>query len=216
MVDWTWNEPQGFFSVSNDDLLQTNLASITTDDPGPLPLTGQTLSALYDGSMYGPKGEGKNGDSHHSFSIRDGKSVTFVLDTRVNRQGYTIDSIDVYSGYVYWGAGQKYKVEFSQVGHDGWLPWPVVRVDRRALWDDCNSYEEARSHVHSRKQDAPLATHVGKIRFTFYDRNNQTLSTPSGNFRRESVYREIDIFGSATGSGPAPNKLRSRSRQKEG
>ena len=209
VVDWSWNQPEGFFVVAKDDLLQTSLASVRSDDPDPPLFFGQTLSALYDGTMYGPNNEGMNASTACSFSARDGKSVTFVLDTSVNKLGYTIDSIDLYAGYELAGVGQKYKVEFAQVGEEDWLRWPVVRFSRRALWDD-RSREEARSHIHNRSPSMPLATHVNKIRFTFYDVNKldkETLGT--------TVYREIDVFGSPTAPASASDEPRQEVQGKE-
>ena len=219
VVDWLAYRPEGSFTVANDDLLQTSLARAYSDEP---PVFGfQTLSALYDGRMYGPKGEGTNdwlqgegkydsmhGNSPYSFSARNGKSATFVLDTSVNKLGYTINSIDVYTGHLCDRIGQKYKVEFSRVGQEGWLSSPVATFERRALWD--NGVWEACSHIRSGAPDAPLATGIERIRFTFYalhhPQHEATLL--------ESVYREIDVFGSPTGPASAPSEPRLQPEEK--
>ena len=197
-VDWSAFQLPGTFTVAGNDLLQTHLLTASTDEDGKAssrpPFLGQSLAALYDGTMYGPNNKGMYPTTDYSFSVHDGKSVTFVLDTRVHTQGYTIDSIDVYAGHDYYRTGQKYKVEFSQVGQSGWLPSPVVSVDHKGAWGDFAT--ETHSHIENRARGAPVATHVERIRFTIYS----PRSGKSGG--DETVYREIDVFGSPTNPPP--------------
>ncbi len=199
VVDWSTNMPEGSFTVARNDLLQTSLVNVSTNDASPTPFGFQTLSALSDGTLYGP-GETHQGGSLYSLSIRNGKSITFALDTRVNKQGYTIGSIDVYTGGPWYRIGQKFKVQFSQVGQNGWLSDLVIDVDGRILRDD--GFWEARSHVRNRlSADTPLATHVDRIRFTFYD---QKIQNPPDPDRPWILYREIDVIGSPTGQAASP------------
>ena len=206
VVEWSGNQPLDTFAPAQDDLLQTNLASASTDDGSP-PMGKQPLSSLYDGRLYGPKGEDRGVcESLYGFSVRSGKSITFVLDTTVNRRGYTIDAIDVYTGCFWMRLGQKYQVEFSQVGQDGWLASPVLKCDRRAQYDD--GFWEARSHIQNRTAGTPLVTNVNRIRFTIYDQNRGLTDEEQkvdarGTTYGTGVYREIDVFGSPTSSAPA-------------
>jgi len=192
VVEWSGMRPQGSLSPAKDDLLQTSLAKVINDDPEPPRYElSATPSRLYDGTLYGPKNEDLNIDSNKfSYTPRDSRSLTFVLDTTRNREGYTIDAIDLFTGYFWMRVGQKYKVEFSQVGHDNWLP--VVSYDHSALQD--KEFWEARSRIQNRIAGEPLATHVNRIRFTFYD----TVELIKLNQRPGCVYREIDVIGSPT------------------
>ena len=189
-VDWSGFQPRDTFTVAKHDLLQTNLLSASTDDPDAPFFPDQSLADLYDGIMYRKKARSS---SDCCFAVHDGKSVTFVLDTRMNTQGYTIDSINVYSGwYDFTRVGQKYKVEFSQVGQSGWLPSPVATIDCRGSWEQ--GLVETASHIENRTRNTPLVAHVERIRFTFYNVRFSGVDSD----QRETIYREIDVFGSPT------------------
>lgn len=192
VVEWSGTRQQGSLSPAKDDLLQTRLAKVINDDPEPPRYErSATPSNLFDGTLYGPKNEDVNIDCNKfSYTPRDGTSLTFVLDTIHHREGYTIDGIDLFTGYYWMRVGQKYKVEFAQVGHEDWLP--VVCYDHSALQDE--GFREARSRIRNRIADEPLAIHVDRIRITFYD----TAELIDLNQRPGCVYREIDVLGSPT------------------
>ena len=172
VVDWSGMLPEGSLTVANDDLLQTKLASASIDFPLRQYWANDSLSVLYDGKFYPP-------DPHKlvnnmfptlegTFAFPDGGSVTFVLDTRVNKRGHSIDAIDVYTGHNCGRVAQKYKVEFAQVGQEGWLSSPVVKFAHDVLRDDSlTDLWEACSHIHVLRAGTPLATGINRIRFTF-------------------------------------------------
>ena len=207
IVEWSGMQPRGSLAAAQNDLLETNLLERTTNDRSPPPVfPSQCLNALYDGKLYSSKAS-PAWDFEGSFSVRDGKSVTFVLDTSVNKSGYTINMIDVYTSHDCGRTGQKYEVEFSQVGRKDWLASPVVKVDRRTLYDNLSLFFEARSRIRSRAPEAPLATGVGRIRFTFHNQYNPYYINQKPEYEFvEGMYREIDVFGSPTISAPAPNQ----------
>ena len=224
MVEWRGMLPKGSFVVADNDLLQTSLASATTDQASPGMFPGQmSLSVLYDGKLYGPHYDDPFYEPNKklkvqcspscdgSFSFANGKSATFVLDTRVHKHGYTIDAIDLYTGHVCTRVGQKYKVEFGQVGQEGWLSRPVVNFDHRGLWSDFETVWEACSHIHARPAGLPLATGIDRIRFTFYDQCNP--NTPG--WAVESIYREIDVIGSPTGKASSDDNQTQPQQRKE-
>ena len=146
--------------------------------------------------MYGPKNEGgRDDDSPTAFSARNGKSVTFVLDTSTNKLGYTIDSIKVYTGYFWY----RTRPEVQGRVLPGWTGGLALLaggdVRPSSAWD--SGFWEACSHIRNRVR-APLATHVNRIRFTFYDQNKglsggTTRLTPAAEFRHGRLSRDRRI-----------------------
>ena len=66
----------------------------------------------------------------------------------------------------------------------------AIRCDKKSVTVDQSAYgeQELRVTLHGRR-NAPIAVGVAKLRFTFH---NTESADP------ESMYREIDVFGSAT------------------
>lgn len=102
------------FAVRNDDLLQTNLASVTStgdfakEGAGGVPILNNGAFSI---------GGGNPADNSQLATGENGASVTFTLDTSVNALGYDVTSIEGYGG---WNDGgrdrQLYSVYYSLVG----------------------------------------------------------------------------------------------------
>ncbi len=142
---------------------------------------------LNDGSVYGNESGAESGAS---FTPSDGAVVTVTLDTNLHTLGYNITSIVSLTGSGGKEAGQerssqKYDVAYSTVDEPNvYVPlWGHQKalVDANALgWCEMRVTLSGGNNV-------SIAHGVAKLRFTFHD---------TGPANSESMYREIDVFGS--------------------
>ena len=86
------------FTVSNTDLLQTQLASVAFGGTiGNLQEGTPSTAALIDGA-YGAIGV-SGGTIPGATAAFTGSSATYTLDTSINTTGYDLTEIDIYSGW---------------------------------------------------------------------------------------------------------------------
>lgn len=106
--------PQSPFTVRNDDLLQTNLASVTSS--GDFAQEGAGGVPILTNGAFTING-GNPADNSQLATGTNGASITFILDTSSNTLGYDVSSIEGYGG---WNDGgrdhQLYEVFYSLVG----------------------------------------------------------------------------------------------------
>ncbi len=181
----------GEFTAAKDDLMgagQPTLAKIELN-------SGKTMYAssvlqLNDGDVYH---EWKNTKTTTTFNPFDGAVVTVTLNTDLHPRGYDIRSIVSLTGS---GdrrgqdrSSQKFDVAYSSVDDpDVFIP---LRCDKGATVNRVShGWQELQATLACRAEDAPIARGVAKLRFVFHDTDSKDP---------ESMYREIDVFGSPTG-----------------
>jgi hypothetical protein len=202
-IAYTWQiGVPGTFAVANNDLINAGQPSLTGID-----LTFGTaewrsgIGKLIDGKTYGPGAlrERPEQDTEDTFNPSDGATVTVALNTTDHPQGYDVQSIVVLTG----SSGRRGQER-------GWLPqdrssqrfdlayslasvpdrFVTLQGDKKATVDrDAQGYPEMQVTISSGGKK-PIASGVAKLRFTFH---NTESSDP------ESMYREIDVLGAATG-----------------
>lgn len=199
------DESNSVYTVSNTDLLQTNLGSVTNTGSVYNEFSGG-LAALYDGQFgfAGTAGQDtgvtdENGDpvwvspGQQSFGLSSpGGSITFNLDLSSNAAGYTIFSISTYTGWDPGRDGQSYSVFYNTATDSTFTKLGDV------LADGSNTYSgrsNSRIRVVSTSDSGPLADNVASIRFDF-----------DGFENGGTAYREIDIHGAPVGV-PEPSGL---------
>ncbi len=140
-------------------------------------------------------------DVNHSAFYRNTEtpaSVTFDLNTAVNVNGYTIQSLNTIAGWTgvnVTQANQKYEVLVSQVGD------PTFRLLGTVTNAPFAASSTAGASTRSIVTDTTgtLATNVDRVRLNLIYPglvgNNSTLGT---------VYREVDVIGVATAAALAP------------
>jgi hypothetical protein len=161
------------FTVSNTDLLQTNLSSV--DITGSGGFFSNTPSRLTDGT-FGSAGS----DFNSSFARSAGGTVTFNLDLSVNVFGYNLTQIDTYAG---WGDngldGQEYTIALS------FASAPAVFTDLLTI-PQVEAAGSGTSRTMVSITGTFVASNVAAIRFTFTSFENGS-----------TAYREMDAFGEA-------------------
>jgi hypothetical protein len=189
--------PTGTFSAAKDDLInvdQPTLAKIelTSGEAG----WKSSVRKLNDGTTY-VDGEIKPLYTGDALNPKDGAVVTVMLNMTRHPLGYDIRSIVSLTGsggaqHSQDRSSQKYDVAYSRVGEpDEFIP---LRGQKSATVDRSAYGAEEEQVTLFGPQNRPMATGVAKLRFTFH--NTQSPDP-------ESVYREIDVFGSPT-NGPTP------------
>jgi hypothetical protein len=189
IVSISASAPNGTFPVSSTDLAnagQPTFSSISLTSG--LALYGSAVGNLVDGSMYGGSGYT---DTAYAFVPSNGSVVTITFDTSLNAAGYDLSTIKVFagSGAFQSRANQNYSVAWAAPGSGTYTNLFSVEAH-----DYGNSIE---TYTSTAMSDASiLVTGVGSLRFTFAD----TLTGGP-----ESMYREIDVMGSATSAVPEPS-----------
>lgn len=186
------NQVDTAFTVSNTDLLQTNLSSA---NPSPNAGSFQAESIhgapeLTNGIFGAQGGSGSNG--HQAASGDAGQSIDYVLDLSVATQGYSLTSIDTYAGWDSFRGGQSYTVAYSTVADPGTF------INIATAFDDFSSITSGlngnhNTHVNIVNPTGFLASNVADIRFTF---NGGLTFGFAG-------YRELDVQGVPSVPEPA-------------
>ena len=156
-----------FYTVSNNDLLQTNLRSVESTltiyrEHGFL---NGTFDTLMDGTAAG------TGNSS-SYALSGG-AIVYTLNTDLHPSGYTISSINTYTGWGdRWRVNQNYTVSFRQVGSNTF------------------SNDISISYIGTNTQTCVTISDIGlsnveALRFTFPTQQNSGVG-----------YKEFDVFGS--------------------
>jgi len=194
-VFYSWQlGARGTFSVARDDLINAGQPTLTgielTSNPSPW-LT--SVRQLNDGDV--SYGSDLEEDLKHSFIPSDGAVVTITLNTALHPLGYDIKSIVSLTGSEGSQANQdrssqKYDVAYSLVGAPD--QFITLRCDRDATVDrPAYDLQEEQVTLSCGGRNAPIASGVAKLRLTFHN---------TGSRNPESMYREIDVFGSPTES----------------
>jgi hypothetical protein len=168
------------FTVSNSDLLQTNLAGVTSSGNfNREPILGG-LSVLNNGAF----AIGTGGNRPELVTGENNATITFTLDTSVNTLGYNVTSIAGYGG---WGDGgrdnQIYSIFFSKVGSSDFTY--LGGVNDRGATGSPSAISALFSNVG--------LTGVDAIRIDF----------PDGQENGFAGYGEFDVIGTATVPEPA-------------
>jgi hypothetical protein len=183
------NGVNGTFTVSSTDLADNSQATF-----GSIALNSgsagfsSSVSSLTDGVMYFSNNPT---DTSGTFTPAPGTSpsiVTITFNISLNPAGYSLTSIDVYtgSGSTQFRSEQNYSVAWAAPGSGTYTPLlSVSNVGANG------QFIEVWTHTFDSISggSASFVTGVGSLQFTFSDTN-------SGN--PESMYREIDVFGAAT------------------
>ncbi len=174
------------FSVSNSDLLQTNLSSSSVtgnigDEEGLN--SAASIAPLTDG-QFGPPGLTNNpGPNPELVIVHNGVLITYNLDTGTNPQGYTVTNINTYAGWRDGGRSQQdYTVLYSTVNAPNTFQ----------VLDDVSgpSYDTSPSDsaVFLTSSTGALASNVASIEFSFPNTQNGYVG-----------YRELDVLGLSSG-----------------
>ena len=194
--DTTWSfstVPAGFtvsnttasgFTVSNGDLLQTALTSVTASDltqVGASTLTGETT--LRDGVWDNETVDGV--ESRSNAGVQDGDYAEYFLDLSASPGGYSVSQIDLYSN---WGSGSEHDeirvtIDYSLVGSPTVFDRNIVNAEvYNPVSDGTMDSTQARMSIAGID-----AAGVAAIRFSW----------PSPQENGAVGYSELDVFGAA-------------------
>jgi hypothetical protein len=189
------------FSVSNSDLLQTNLSSAAVTAGGAS--FESTLAGAYNGIVCNVEGAFYNTDGANGFAPGNSgpgtgqvgyysfqpTTIEFALDTTAHPLGYDISSIVSLSGYPFnRNTMQTFGVDVMKVGSTAWTA--LYSVDGTLANNDNSQLE-----VQITASDfGAAATGIAKIQMVFSYGRSYTDATQ---------YRELDVFGSATVPEPS-------------
>jgi hypothetical protein len=169
------------FTPRNNDLLQTNLASVTSS--GNFTQEGSGGISILNNGLFVING-GNPGDNSQLATGANGTFVEFNLNIGVNTLGYDVSSIETYGG---WNDGgrdhQLFRISYSLVGNSAFTPIGVL------------DYEPAGTGTPSavRAIFATTLTGVDAIRLDFLP----------GQENGYVGYGEVDVVGTATVPEPA-------------
>ncbi|MDD2601004.1 MAG: autotransporter-associated beta strand repeat-containing protein [Kiritimatiellae bacterium] len=156
------------YTVSNTDLLQSNLGSVTDairlfNEPG---YTSGTSSLLTDG-LFGPASSGE------TCAIANG-TLTYTLNTDDHPAGYEVATVNSYTGWNDAGrVNQNYTMSFRKIGSAEFRNAVAV------------NYAGGASQTHVAADGLGL-TGVTAVRFVFPNQQNSGVG-----------YKELDVIGSA-------------------
>ncbi len=172
---------QGTFTVSSTDLAnagQPTFASLVINIGSAL--YGSNVAKLNDGTTYEAA---DNLNTTPTLTPMEGSIIIFKFNTSINTQGYNLASIAVLTGSGQGRAGQNFVAYWTPVGSESFNQLFSVNQPTGDIEMRTNTFFDG---------GGPLATGVGSMAFVF-------LNTGGA----ESMYREIDIFGTATGAAQA-------------
>ena len=177
--DASGNDPNVVSSTDLANSDQTTYSSIALTSGSEL--FASHVAKLVNGLMYGVSG---GRDTDEGFSGSDGSAVTITLDTTANTLGYDISSISTYSAYlVARRRVQNYDIAIALVG----TPTTFTSLYSVSQSGSGNEYFGYRITTTQDAGDGLLATGVSALRFTVHGGGDDV-----------AVYRELDVFGSAT------------------
>jgi len=178
------------FTVSANDLLETDLASSTdalTLNVGENNAAGGNTSVVLRNGLFGDVAT----NGKYQGVVIDYGQITYTLNTSLNPLGYTLTSIDTYAGWADANRGtQAYTIEYSTVGSTGFTTLATVPFNKDGFTQQKISIIEDTTGI--------LATGVDAIRFKFGDGSNSIWAPTAGWTHQEFngvCYKEIDIFG---------------------
>lgn len=162
------------FTVSNTDLLQTNLGSAVYS--GNFQREGEVgVAALTDG-VYG--GQGNQGNGGHAATADGSNSALYNFDSG-NGAGYNISSITSYSGWDAYRGGQSYNVSYASIAD------PLTFTFLAHVFNNANGTANTNTRAEITESNGFLATNVVSLRFDF-----------GGDLQYGYAgYRQIDVVG---------------------
>ncbi len=169
------------FSVSNTDLFQTKLSSLTAGGTGTFYTNTGDINRLANG-VFGAAGTAGWGES---VSPGDGTTITFGLNLAASPVGYTLTKIATYAGWDSGRDGQEYTISFSTAS----APATFATLIAVPYYNPSNTPANAHTLVSITDFGGVLASNVAAVRFSFSDKG--------------TFYREIDAFGQATVPEPS-------------
>lgn len=171
------------FTVSNTDLLQTNLAS--KSGTGNFSQEGVIgLNALNNG-IFGSQGNQGNGGQ--AATADNNNSVVFNFNA-ANGTGYNISAIDSYAGWDAYRGGQSYSVFYATAQA------PSTFVLLASVFNNAQGGGNINTQAHIVGSNGFLAEGVTSLRFDF--NGNLTFGYAG--------YREIDVQGVAAAAANVP------------
>jgi hypothetical protein len=174
------------FAVSNTDLLQTNLASVTSS--GNFNREGAIgLSALTDG-IFGGQGNQRNGG--HAATADGSNIATFFFDGGLGA-GYNISAVDTYAGWDNYRGGQDYVLSYATAAA------PSTYTVLASVFNNARAGGNTNTHANIVDSSGFLATKVQSLRFEFG--SNLTYGYAG--------YRQIDVQGVAAVPEPGTYAL---------
>ena len=163
--------PSPITAVSGD-LLETSV-STATGEVTAVNLRNGTTGTAFEASVTNPANPGPSSPY----------TTTFDLDVSMNTYGYDITEFRLFSGWSDDRASQVYTIDYSLVGSASFTSLASASV---------NNLQNGGSLLTRTYDDtsAPLISGVDAVRFNFSD--------PNGLSFQRTVYREIDVIGTAT------------------
>ena len=171
------------FTVSNTDLLQTRLASVT--GTGDFSREGAIGLSAFNNGTYGNLGNQGNGGQA---ATADGSNSVMFRFNAGNGTGYNISSIDSYAGWDNYRGGQSYNVFYSTASA------PSNYVLLASVFNDAVTGGNTNTRANIVGSNGFLALGVTSLRFDF----NGNLSNGYAG------YREIDVQGVAAARAAVP------------
>lgn len=167
---------QLYYPVSATDLInqgQPTPPSVVTVNY--LGLAGSNVAAMTDGWV-GTASSNPTIAFDYNDATPGAWTTTYTLDTTVNTLGYDITSIQSFSGWTEWRSGQRYTVSYNTVSNPTFISLGTYQVDVNG----------GSSRITLYNPGGLLASGVKSLQFDF----SKGVT--------EYVYREIDVFGSAS------------------
>ena len=170
------------FAVSNSDLFQTNLSSVSTT--GTFSSFFTNTPSLLVNSDFGPEGNGAAAASA-SVGPQSGATIRFDLDLSVHTAGYNVTRLETFAGWDSGRDGQQYTVAYSTVAAPNTFSL-LATIPQFNPPPDPGGINNTR--VSLTDSSGFLAVDVAAFRYTF-----------TGFENNGTAYREVDAFGT-----PAP------------
>ena len=178
---------------------QPAFASISSSAPSKL---GGNVDALNDGAMNDSGGDVSS--AANGYAPAEGDQVTIRFNTSLNKHGYDISKIIVYSAFSADRVCQNYDIDVLKAGASSWTAvfsgYDLGR-DVQPAFDSDGLGREIKVLVQD-GTGALLAAGIEAIRFTFHDTNG--FGSGGG---AETVYREVDVNGTAAVPEPCTSAL---------
>ena len=187
-ISYQVDPAQEAYAVSSTDLINSGSASLLgSTDVGFTPYSfdggTSTTAALNDGLQGIPYVAGNGALSTGAFDADGSWTTTFFLTG-----GFTIDQIETYASWPVARSSQGYTVSLRSAGSSTFTPLTTI---------DYTVDSGQSSKIVISDDSGPLASNVDAIRFDFFAATGGVPNT-------ESVYREIDVTGTAV---PEPCSL---------
>jgi hypothetical protein len=177
------------FTVSNSDLLQTNLAS--ANYTGNFVREGEDGTVAFTNGTFGLSGaQGTVAPTGKEAATADGSNVAIFTFNNGNGLGYNISEIATFAGWDAYRGGQSYVVSYATVA-DPMTYLTLATVFNNAGGVPSNENFSTRAIINA--TGGFLATNVHSLRFAF---GGDLTEGYAG-------YREIDVLGAAAIPEPA-------------